>query len=459
MQAVEVGVRAPERAGRPQIGMTHDRLDRGLDPGPGTVATAGLDPGPGAVAGLGQRARPAVDLGVPEAVHGEAGLPLLGDVVAAQRVRVRGGGVAQWTEAERAVLQDLGVAEGDRLPGRTLDADAQPAGDVLAEVEDGLAGRACQHLPWPQRLDPAHRRTRRRDEPGGVVAEHVGGRPGGGFEAGLRPALGQQAGVVPLAVVQAGGGDRARGAAPVLVGDDQVGAAVLVGDLQLGDERDAVAVDGGLAAAEADAAAVPAVGQGGADRVGALAQQGGDVVGAVAQPPVVAAPAGGEHVVADGPAVQLGLVQAVGGDVQAGARDGAAQGEVAAQQQGGAVGRAEQAARWRGGPRLPVGGLQQAGLDRRPVAPAAGGAVGAVHADARLAPLARPERRARPGHEHRLPRLDPPGRRAGRVADLDLVRRLRPAGRVGGRGPGQSWAALADAERVAVVLEGRWCDV
>lgn len=84
------------------------------------------------VEGAGQ----AVHLGVAETVEGEAGFPLLPRRVAAQGVAVGGGGVPQRARAQLAAFEDLGVAQGDRASRLAPDAEAQPADEVLAEVED-----------------------------------------------------------------------------------------------------------------------------------------------------------------------------------------------------------------------------------------------------------------------------------------------------------------------------------
>ena len=116
-----------------------------------------------------------------------------------------------------------------------------------------------------------------------------------------------------------------------VVGDDALGGAVGVLDLELGQQRQPVAVDVAPAAAVAQPAAVPAVAQDGADGVAALLQQGGHVEGLVAQAVVVAGPAGRHDVVADHRAVDLGLVQAQRGDVQPRLRDAGPHVELAAQ--------------------------------------------------------------------------------------------------------------------------------
>ena len=89
-----------------------------------------------------QLAGPAVDLGIAEAVEGEARLPGLHAAARAACSWSVALARAQRAGAQLAVLEHLGVAQGDRLPGRALHVNAQPADQVLAEVDERLARRA-----------------------------------------------------------------------------------------------------------------------------------------------------------------------------------------------------------------------------------------------------------------------------------------------------------------------------
>ena len=111
-------MRGVEPAGAPQVGADDDGLDV-----------------------VGPQVRRAGDLGVAEAVEGEARLQHL-LAAPGQRVGVGRLGGAQRADAELAVLEHLGVAERD-LVARRAAADPQPdpADEVLPEVDERRAGR------------------------------------------------------------------------------------------------------------------------------------------------------------------------------------------------------------------------------------------------------------------------------------------------------------------------------
>ena len=187
------------------------------------------------------------------------------------------------------------------------DPQPHPADEVLAEVDQGGAGRRGEHRDRGQHLGrpapagrparPAGRGRRRRPRPGRVRS----------------PARRPQVGA--LAVVEVVGEDAALAGGPGAVGGEHVHGAVGGGHLELGEQRQPVAVER-AAAAPAEPAAEPPVAEQHLELVVALADQVGDVVGLVAQPVVVAGPARRQHVVADPAAVELGGVHAVRGGVQ-----------------------------------------------------------------------------------------------------------------------------------------------
>ena len=213
-------------------------------------------------------------------------------------------------------------------------------------------------------------------------------------------------------------------------------------------------------------AGVPAFGHGRAQHIAPRRKKRADVECLVAQAVPVARPARRKNEVADPAAVDLGLVDAVGGDVQPRPVDLAADLEtppeqdrrpieavalvpVGADQHGRPVGLRQEPRLYEG--RFAPGRWRLNALapDADPDAPALAGVQGG-----RL-----------PGHQDGVRRLDAPTR-PGRAAvalgrDFDLVARLTPAVRARGAGPGAVHGdlpgdprpRLPDPERLAMMLE------
>ena len=177
--------------------------------------------------------RPTRHLGVPEAVHGEGRLVGLRSATG-EHVAVGGRGAAQRPRAQLAVLQHFGVAKrylGARRPGHR---DPNPAGDVLAEVHEGGSARRIEDGDRRQLVNPAHRRRTRCNETRIVEGRQLGDRhPASVVEADSRPTAVVEPGVVHLAVVEAGGEERAEARTPCGIGDDLVRRTVGVRDHEL----------------------------------------------------------------------------------------------------------------------------------------------------------------------------------------------------------------------------------
>lgn len=244
------------------------------------------------------------------------------------------------------------MAQGDGVAGLAADADAQPADQVLPEVDHDAPLVVPAHADRSELLDPADRRAVRGEEDRGVeAAEDLYRRPGGVVESRCAPTRLFEAGVVRFALVQPGHDDRPGARAPAGSGGDGLGGAVGVGDVEFREQAGARAVQVAGAAVEAEQSPVPAVGQVGAPGIGARPQQTGDVERLVAVPVVIARPARGEHDVADDRAVQLRLVHAQGSDQHAGAVHRPAHGETGTQQHAGSCrvgGGAGRGNRWGG---------------------------------------------------------------------------------------------------------------
>jgi hypothetical protein len=182
-----------------------------------------------------------------------------------------------------------------------------------------------------------------------------------------------------------------------------VDGAVGDGHLQLGEQREPVAVEG-APSPEAQPAAEPAVAEQDLEAVLSGRDEVGDVVGLVAQPVLVRGPSRRQLLIADPPAVELGGVDAVCGGVQPGAHDAVRQHHTAGQDRRRRADAADlPGADEAGGP---VARREQSGFDGGGLAPRAP-AVAAPDPDPDGGALAAGERRDRPRHENLLGRLDP----------------------------------------------------
>ncbi len=184
MQAVDERLRAFEPTRALHIGMTDDRAD---------IVE-------------GQLTRPIFHLGIPEAVKGKARFPGL-DTLAAQDVIVRGFGTAQRPYAQLAIFQHLRMTQPDRLSGRPLDLQSQPADDILAEIEDGAAGGRCGDGNRRDRFNTPYRRPHWCDEGCKVPVNDADSTPITIIKVGLRPAVLLQSCIVGFAVVDVAGED------------------------------------------------------------------------------------------------------------------------------------------------------------------------------------------------------------------------------------------------------------
>lgn len=236
---------------------------------------------------------------------------------------------------------------------------------------------------------------------------------------GGRPSVVREPRIEGLALIETDRGDRRHRRAP-LEGHPVVGA-VSRGDLELREQRDVRSVDVPHPAVESDVTAVPAVGQPGADHVLAAAQRRRHIVRLIAEAVAVARPPGGEHVVTDAFAVDLELVDAVGGRVDPRSDDAIGQGAFCDHRTH-QVGRAGRIAGGFNGGRHEVDRpvIAESRLDPDGLTPH----LRIDGADTELASVARSERRERPRHALRRGRLHDAGG-AGVGGELQLERRGR----------------------------------
>ena len=202
------------------------------------------------------------DLDVLEAVEREPGRPGLLALARAD-VGVDAAGLAEVGRVDRAVgVEPLGEPEGDLLARLARDLEPGHAGEVLAHVEHVDA-----RLRLRDRFGPRARRMARTGGPGwawtsGLIsAPTTTGVPAGVVEARRVPAVQGQPRVVGFAHEEVGLEDRAE-LSPSSPGRWRRSSRAAVGvlDVELGQEPRVLAVVVALLA-EADVAAVPAVGQ------------------------------------------------------------------------------------------------------------------------------------------------------------------------------------------------------
>ena len=119
---------------------------------------------------------------------------------------------------------------------------------------------------------------------------------------------------------------------PGFIGDDALGRAIHVVDLELGQQRQPIAVNVATPTVEAESPSVPTVTQDAADGVAAFTQEVRHVERLVAQAVIVTGPSRVQDVIADGIAVELHLVHTEGCHIQPRSRHARADVELAAQQ-------------------------------------------------------------------------------------------------------------------------------
>ena len=206
-----------------------------------------------------------------------------------------------------------------RVPG-AAEIGAEPAGEVFAEVHDVHAGLGLGDGLGGNRAVDADGRGELGDERAGLVFAFGCGGPAGIVEGGQVPAGGLLAGIEDFAEVDVVAEQAAGGGFPRGVGGDGLDAAVEVFEPQVGDELGAA---DGQGVAEVEfveelhrQGIVPAVAERDADGVGAFLQQGGHIIDAIIDMFCVVCPAGIEDAIADGLAVDRGIVVAQAGDVE-----------------------------------------------------------------------------------------------------------------------------------------------
>ncbi len=376
-----------------------------------------------------------------------------------QRVRDGLRGAPKVRDVEVALrIQYLRVPHRDNRSCGTAHAEPDAPDHVLPHVEDRLAARRANDLLGFEFNGAAHGRASGSDEDVLGLLDRCHAAPLGVGESGTAPAGSFEPGVVGLALVDAGHQDGTSRCLPRRAGGHDLAAAVLVGNLDLRDGREAIAVDVAVAVPR-ERAPVPAVAEHDAGGVVAGREQFCHVVRLVLQPRVVARPTRREHLVTDRAAVDLQLVEPEAADVGAGGGDRPGELEVGAQHRRRLqLGRVGSCLR-RDPLRHPVRRLEQAHLEPRGRAPRRGLAGPIPDPDLPVVAVARLERRAVVGALDRGVGRHAPGRPKRPLCEgglgrgeADLIGRLHDAARLRNELPAEARLARVDAERVLLVL-------
>ena len=255
---------------------------------------------------------------VAEAVEGmertDHALGAVGDV------GVFGLGGAQVLAVEAVILHHFEVGELDRGALGRAAAEFEPAGDLLAQVDDLLVLGGDDEFDGLDALGDAQRH--------GQTVLHALGAHVLDHDRLQLGAVG--VGIVDLAVVDAGEAYGALGGVPGLVGADDLLGVVLVGHVDLGQQGDVVgiqALEAGAVAAQTEAGDGPAATHHEFDGVFAGFQLLGHVESSGLEPGVVVVAVGGQIFVADLFTVDVELVYAQRGGVCAGGFDGLVNGD------------------------------------------------------------------------------------------------------------------------------------
>lgn len=262
-------------------------------------------------------ADPARDLDVAEAEERERRLD--DRVCAVGDVRVLGLRRAQVVAIEAAVLQHFTVLQVDARPGRRRGLEAQPADQVLAQVEYGFIGRGMQdrdRLEFLADLDRERPACLERavdlNRPDAAHSRRVDARP-------------WDSGIINFTIVDAALEHRRSRRLPGLVGADDDLLARVEREVQFSDQGETIAIGlrRGGALLHAIAALVPTVAEHDRDRMGARRERVGQVIRLILEPLIVRVAMRRENFDADFGAVEQQVIEAEAADIGA-RRDNAA---------------------------------------------------------------------------------------------------------------------------------------
>src|SRR6266700_9094 len=176
-----------------------------------------------------QVTRITADFCVTESVDGEAGLENLRSATGDELVGLARGAEVLGIEGA-ATGQRLGMPDADGGARRSVDLDPDPAGQVLAEVDDLASRGVTGHDDRPDLLGDPDGRPGIGDELAGIPAAAAYSAPARGVVARGVPAIRFLPQVLAFAHHEVGVADRSRPPMPLPVGDDVLAGAIVEGD-------------------------------------------------------------------------------------------------------------------------------------------------------------------------------------------------------------------------------------
>ena len=234
-------------------------------------------------------------------------------------------GAAEVVVVELAVLQQLAELHANGGAGRLVDAQAEGACELLAHVEDKVAGGYGDHGGGEGLM----RSYRERE----AIGELSGGGCGlCGLEQLSCDGFGGGQGVIHIhTVVDVGARDVGAGHQPAFARGEDLRGTVSVRDMQLGDESPVVAIEAAVLGDEAKAALPPAIAheEGEACGLTGVTQLFGHVVGLDLQPAIIGVGARGKVLGAYALAIDACVIEAQATGVEASGGNLAREGEIA----------------------------------------------------------------------------------------------------------------------------------
>ncbi|KAJ9149004.1 hypothetical protein NKR23_g4684 [Pleurostoma richardsiae] len=215
-----------------------------------------------------------------------------------------------------SMFEDFGMGQPDCVARSTLRTYANPSHEVLAKIKDPLLAGASPGFDAFDLLNTAYGRPIGRSENLCVEQGSYDRMPGVIIEACRRPARRISAIVVGFAIVDFRPDHSTDAALSLVISCDRLGRSVFVGDDELSDDAERVAPDIASPPEEAEPTREPSLAYVRAEHVYADFEVFRNIEGLIWQFVMVARPTRRKHMVTDALAINLSLVNAVGGNVE-----------------------------------------------------------------------------------------------------------------------------------------------